>query len=457
MDVEATGNGPRTLRRATHRRPVPAGVAVFVCLFASQAGLMSLTPVLARVAEDFGVTTADAGQLRTLAGLVAGVTCLAIAALGGRFGLRTLLSTGLVLLALGSLGSAFAPGIGVLAVAQCATGTAVALLLSGGTAAASEWAAPGKSSRLLSCALVGQAAAWVVGMPAIGALGEADWRLALVVPLAAGVAAAAAIRLGPDSSTRNPVPGGVRALFREREVRRWALGELLAFSAWTGTLVYGGALFVETYGLSAGVTGLVLAGCGAAYFPGSLLARRIADRHARRLLVGLGLAAAVSIALLGAVRTSLWQSVALFALLGVLGGARILAGSTLGVALASDRKLAVMSVRAAVVQFGYLAGAGLGGAALAFGGYAALGWTFAALFLAGTAPHALAARARRTREELPVGTRQSTPARAAGDVWNTSEQIHPDRDNGAGGGAHLEPPPRRARSAGRDRWATAAP
>ena len=403
MDVGVTGNRLGGLRRKRGGRRLPAEIAVFVCLFASQAGLISLTPVLARIAEDFGVTTANVGQLRTLAGLVAGVTCLAIAALGGRLGLRTLLGAGLVLLVLGSLGSAFAQGLGLLALGQCATGAAVALLLSGGTAAASEWAAPGRSSRLLSWALIGQAAAWVVGMPAVGALGEAGWRLGFAVPLAAGLVAWVAVRLGPASPTRAPAGGGVRTLLHDRAVRRWALGELLAFSAWTGTLVYGGALFVESYGLSASATGLVLAACGAAYFPGSMLARRFAACHASRLLVGLGLAAAVSIAVLGAVRVNLWQSAAIFALLGVLGGARTLAGSTLGIALAPDRKLAVMSVRAAAVQFGYLIGAGLGGAALAFGGYAALGLTFGVLFVAGTAPHVLAARVGRRQGAGTLG------------------------------------------------------
>ena len=81
-------------------------------MFAAQAGAIALSPVLAEVASDFDVSTATAGQLRTVAGLVAGVTALALGRLAGRVGLRRQLLGGLVLLALGSLGSAAAPSLG---------------------------------------------------------------------------------------------------------------------------------------------------------------------------------------------------------------------------------------------------------------------------------------------------------------------------------------------------------
>ena len=45
------------------------------------------------------------------------------------------------------------------------------------------------------------------------------------------------------------------------------------------------------------------------------------------------------------------------------------------------------AIRAAATQFGYLTGAALGGLALHYGGYAALGVTFACLYLLATLPH----------------------------------------------------------------------
>ena len=45
------------------RAQAAVGVALFLCLFAAQAGLIVLTPVLSEVADDLDVSTAAAGQL----------------------------------------------------------------------------------------------------------------------------------------------------------------------------------------------------------------------------------------------------------------------------------------------------------------------------------------------------------------------------------------------------------
>ena len=109
---------------------------LFLCLFAGQAGAIALSPVLANVAHDLDVSTAAAGQLRTVAGLVAGVTALALGRLSARVTLRKQLLAGSLLLALGSLASAAAPGIGLLAAAQIPVGAGIAILTTAGTLAA---------------------------------------------------------------------------------------------------------------------------------------------------------------------------------------------------------------------------------------------------------------------------------------------------------------------------------
>jgi predicted MFS family arabinose efflux permease len=78
-------------------------------MFASQAGLLVLSPVLPDIAHEFGTSTAVAGQLRTVAGATGGVTALALALAGRRPGLRTLLTRGALLLLAGSVLSAVAP------------------------------------------------------------------------------------------------------------------------------------------------------------------------------------------------------------------------------------------------------------------------------------------------------------------------------------------------------------
>src|SRR5215203_4233289 len=129
--------------------PVPT---LFAAMFAAQAGLLSLGPVLPDVAREFGVSTAAAGQLRTLGGLAGGATAVAVALLGSRLGLRGMLIAGHLMLALGALGSVAAPNLAMLAAAQAAVGAAAGLLIAGALAASAAWSETGRHARALAVA-----------------------------------------------------------------------------------------------------------------------------------------------------------------------------------------------------------------------------------------------------------------------------------------------------------------
>jgi predicted MFS family arabinose efflux permease len=369
------------------------GTTLLLCLGASQAALLVLAPVLPSVAADLDVSTATAGQLRTVSGLSAGATALAAGLAASRVGLRELLGAGLGLLAVGAAASAASPDFLVLALAQLLVGGGIGLAYSAGVAAVAEWSGPEDRSRVLALALLGPPFAWIVGMPLAGLVGDVSWRLAWVaVPLASALAALATLSRrasSPPAAAR----ADLRAVLSYPGVLRWSLGELLAYSAWAGALVFMGALFVESYGLSVAATGFVLGGGAVVYVPGNLLFRRWVDEHARTLLVALALGAAATVAVLGAFRRDAWTSFALFAALAFLAGGRTLAGSARGLDLAPELRLGVTGVRTAALQLGYFVGAAAGGAALAAGGYDALGLVFAGLFVGATVPHLLPAAA----------------------------------------------------------------
>lgn len=376
------------------RRSHPAAV-LFICLFAAQAGFLALGPILPAIARDFGLSSAVVGQLRVASGVAGGLTALALALKPPRRGPRALLAVGSGLLFASSIASAAAPGIAVLAAAQLTTGVAIALLLSAGVAAVAEWAAPERRARVLAWAMVGQPASWVVGMPLIGLVAEDSWRWAFVaVPAAAALASLLALATrGSDAPVPAPAPSALRVLLRDRRVAGWAWGELLAYSGWSGVLLFAGALLIEAHGASASTTGVLLGAAALAYFPSTFLASRVVDRDARTVLAGAGVTLALTCVAFGAVRPTLAVSAVLFAVLVALAGARTLAGSALGLQLAGEQPMAVTSVRTAAAQFGNLAGAGLGGLALELGGYTAFGITAGALFLLGALPHRRALRA----------------------------------------------------------------
>ncbi|HXV96551.1 MAG TPA: MFS transporter [Gaiellaceae bacterium] len=361
------------------RRLTQPAVVLPLALLAGQAGLLVLSPILVEVADDFGISTAAAGQLRTLTGLVAGITALLFGRVARGVPLRDLMLVGAGLLAAGSVLSAAAPTFAVLAVAQVLIGLAVAVLISAGAAAAGEWTPPEDRARVLARTLMGPALAWVVGMPLVGLVAETSWRLAfLVLPLVAALVVGFALLL----CEREVLPEArplvrLRDLLQERTLRLWAIAELLVMSAWVGTLVYSGALFIETYGTSVAATGLILGVAAVAYLPGNYLAARTGIAPLA-LLRWTTLGSAVALLLFGTVRESVGLSVALFALTAFVSAARTYAGGAFGLA-ASEHRLAVMGIRGSANQFGYLVGAATGGAALALGGYSLLGIVFGAL------------------------------------------------------------------------------
>ena len=383
----------------TSRRAVAA--TLLLCLAASQAAILVLTPVLPALASDLEVSTATAGQLRTVSGLSAGLTALFAGLVASRVGLRELLGVGLVVIAISSATSAVAPDFAVIAFAQLGIGIGVGLSYTAAIAAVADWTTPGDRSQVLAVALLGPPIAWIVGMPLSGLVGEASWRIAwIAAPFAFSLVALAVLthrEPAPPASTR----ADVRAVLAHPGVLRWSTGELLAYSAWAGALVFIGALFIESYGLSSGETGLVLGAGALVLIPGNLLFRRWVDQHGRALLVALALGAAVTVAVLGAFRPSTWFSLGVFSVLAFLAGGRTLAGAAAGLDLAPELILGVTGIRTAVLQLGYFVGAAVGGLALAAGGYRALGLALAAMFVGATVPHLLPGGARNPRPQLP--------------------------------------------------------
>jgi predicted MFS family arabinose efflux permease len=370
-------------------------IALFLTLFTSQSGVIALSPVLTKVAGDLGVTASTAGQLRTISGLAAGFTALMLARIARRLSLRSLLLAGTGLVAAGSVMSSGAPTFSLLALAQVVVGIGIAVLLTSATTAAAEWVPEEHRARVLSWALVGQPAAWIVGMPLIGALGELSWRYGLLAIPVLGSALAAFALAGRPRTAPIDRNVGLGAALAQAPVARWAAAELLASAGWTGTLVYSGALFVDSYGTSPVVTGLVLAAAATAFVAGNVAFRSLVGVDDRRVIVVLSLLLAGLLPVFGAVRPGLAVSGVLMAAAAFLAAGRMLMGNAYGLRTAPNQRLAVMSARAAANQFGYFVGAGIGGAALAAGGYPGLGLALGGLFAVAVLPLATIRPVRR--------------------------------------------------------------
>jgi MFS transporter, DHA1 family, inner membrane transport protein len=370
--------------RVIAARPSPV---LFACLFASQAALLVLSPVLPDIAREFNTSTAAAGQLRTVLGAAGGVTAISLALTGRRPGLRAMLMHGANLVLAGAVTSALAPSFLVLAFAQAVIGVGIGVIVAIGIAAAAEWAQPADRAKTLAWAIAGMPTAWVVGMPLAGLAASAGWRVAWVV-VAAGAAliALALLRLRAADAPSERLSDATVA-WRRPEVARFTLAELLANAAWASVLTYSGALLIESYGASRGTVALGLGLVAAAMVPGTFVGRRVVASATAMQLANLTIAQGCAVAVLGVVRPAPGLTLAVLALMAFTNGCRSVLASSLGMDTASDDKVAVMSLRASANQFGYLLGAAAGALALPLGGFAALGVVLAGLFATGALLH----------------------------------------------------------------------
>jgi MFS transporter, DHA1 family, inner membrane transport protein len=380
---------------------VSPATVLFMCVFTSQAAVLVLAPILVSIAHDLHVSTAVAGQLRIFGVPVAIVVALALARYGGRVRLRRLLLGSSASIATGSVVSALAPSFIVLALAQVPLWIGVAGLVAAGIGAAGAWSEPEMRSRVVARALAGAPAAWVIGMPTIGAVADVSWRLAFVaVPLPAAAVTAALLIVSGEEGSHEQRNTSLALLLRQPRARSWALGELLAMSAWAGTLVFSGALFIETYGTSTETTGLLLALIAIAYLGGNAVGGRIRERCSlRRTLLYTNLGAALAIAAVWTLTPHVVATLLLFALASAVVGARTVVGTSYGFVVAGEQKLEVGAARALFTHIGYLMGSLLGGAGYLVGGRPVVGFGFAALLLIAALPYASMWSARCPREQ----------------------------------------------------------
>ena len=124
-----------------------------------------------------------------------------------------------------------------------------------------------------------------------------------------------------------------------------------------------------------------------AMLPGTFTARRRAAHATPAMLAALTALQAAAVLALCLLRPNAGVTLALMAAMAFINGRRSMAASALGMDSAPDDRVAVMSMRAAANQLGYLLGAAVGGLALALGGLSALGPTLAALYAAAVLIH----------------------------------------------------------------------
>ncbi|MBX5469015.1 MAG: MFS transporter, partial [Thermoleophilaceae bacterium] len=361
-------------------------VPLVLATVATQSSVVVLAPIVVAVGRDLGASVSAVGQARSILSGTAVLLSLAIGPLIDRLGVRPLLVGGSALALLGAAATAAAPSLAFLYAAQAIAGAGVAALLSAGFAGVAAYFEEHEAPRAMGYVVAAQSLAWIVGNPIIGLVTDAvSWRLAYAVPACFALAALIAGRLAPAPRRgRVAAPGeeglgGMLAVVRDRSARRWALAELIAYSAWTAELTYIGAFYIQSYGVEESLVGFLLAVGSLAFMLSTLRTARLAERFGRKRVivagaVGMGALLAVGLSLTPAV----WFTLALFFCMALCAGVRSTGSSALGLSQLPSHPGSMMAARTASAQLGYMVGALAGGAVLALADFETLGFVLCA-------------------------------------------------------------------------------
>ena len=361
------------------------------------------------MSRDLDVSVSAVGQARTVLAAVACVAAFRAGALIDRVGVRPLIVWGSALAMAGAAVTAAAPSLPLFYAGNAIVGLGVAGLLSAGFAGVGAWFPERDAAWAMGYVVGSQSLAWIVGNPIIGVLTDAvSWRLAYAVPATIALLALGAGLSAPRPRSHAPggAGGGLGGGARDPAARRWAVAELVAYSAWTAELTYAGAFYIDTYGVSESSVGFLLAVGSVAFLLATLLAHRVIRRFERRTTLiavsGVGMGAGLAVFL--NVTPAVGFSLAVICVVAVFAGWRSTGSSALGLSQLPAHPGSMMAARTVSAQLGYMIGAVAGGVVLAVGGFGSLGW----VLFAGMAFSALLVARVRDPSTRPDGMRTAT-------------------------------------------------
>ncbi|MFF1374994.1 MFS transporter [Streptomyces sp. NPDC058308] len=383
-----TGTGTGDLRMARTLWPV---------LLASAVGLLPFTvfsTYLVPIADEAGSSVAAMGGLRGLGGLAALLVGTALAPLIDRVP-REWAAAG----ALALLGAAAALGAGgtfaLLAVFCLLTGASTSVLNPALTAAAADrfgtGRAAGRAATLVTAtqSMTAMLAAPVIALPALfwgwqgDLLGVTVLSLLLAVVFVARHKDAGAVHK-TGAAQRLGYMASFRALSAVRGVVPLLLIAFLRTAVFMGYLAYLAAFYEERFGLSAGLFTFVWTLSGASFFVSNLLTGRLTNAARPRI----GTERLLAVGLLGALVSVVgfyfahWLPLALALTALHAASHAVVAACVVSLVVrrcGPDLRGSALSVNAAGMSLGVMAGAALGGAGLGLAGYPGVAVVFGVL------------------------------------------------------------------------------
>ena len=382
-------------------------LALAVGSFGIGTGEFAIMGLLPNLADEFRVTTPEAGHAISAYALGVVVGAPVIAVLAAKLARRTLLLLLMAVFALGNAVSAVAPSFESFVVLRFLTGLPHGAYFGVAALVAASLVEPSKRTQAVARVMLGLTVATLVGTPVATWFGQAmSWRIAFA---AVGVMGALTVALIWLFLPKDRVEEGASPLrelgaFRRKQV--W-------FTLGIGAVGFGGLFSVFSYIASTATqvahmpesaVPVMMALFGSGMILGNLVGAWFADKNLMGTIAGTLVGSIV-------VMTALWltaENPILLSICVFLVGCTVAIGPALQTRLmdvAADAQTLAAALNHSAFNIANALGAWLGGLAIAAGyGFAATGWVGAALAVCGLAVLGLSlASERRSRSAALAG------------------------------------------------------
>ncbi len=341
--------------------------------FALQPSALLVGLLLLDIGGTFGLPVGVVGQLRTAASIVGVVSALLMGALSVRYGHKSLLMGGLLVLVVSSIGCALSTSFAMMLVFNSLAGIATAMAAPMTVALVAEHFALERRSGAIGWVIAGQSLAYLVGAPLIGFLvGYGGWRtpfLTFVMPSALVALLLSKWGLSTKSQPQLTARGrsfltGFNTILTNKSAIFCLLCFVLTMVGFQAVLLYMASFFRQTFTLTTGGTSLIILGSSIFYTLGSLGQGRLVSRLGRkRTAVLVNLLSSLCVILYVNI-PSLVPVLLIFYLSALSSGAGFAAFQSLIVEQVPEYKGTLMSLTSAANSLGTAIGAALGGVLL---------------------------------------------------------------------------------------------
>ncbi len=355
--------------------------AVALAFFGTQGSALMLAPLLVAIAAEFETSAAVAGQVATATFAAWAISVVSVGPLSDSFGRRPVALTGLSLLAISVLASAFAPNLGTLMALRVLTGLGGGMIPPNGMAAVVEVVPQARRAQVVGGLIAFTGLSSVIGVPLVALAADlGGWRVAFV---AVGLLLSACTVLnwfwfpkGEKTEDRTfSFFSRYKSLLANPVLRAILAANFAQRIAFMGMFSYLATYMINDYGMSLGAVALPLAFVGIGTVIGSYIGGSVANRDDRmRLIAVSATGGGIAALFLFTVDIPIWAVVvtatASTALLSIPWTVLI----TVITEVSSQSRATGVGLLGVSNQTGAVGGAALGGYLLAAGGFPGIGY-----------------------------------------------------------------------------------